>query len=1042
MKIANQYNRTWAWDIGLFLLLVWGLAFSQQVKANETTTTMENMIVFGSDGDGVPDDADLCPNTPIGTPVNAFGCPASIECNWANTFITLTAMENSPSVTQQTTFVLTDSLGEIVQMSTSASFNGLEFEKTYMIVAISFENDGSLQNLQNGQNLANVSASCIDFSDAILIKTCEPNLPPTIEDAGYSIAYDAPNFTTLGTLSFDDPESKPVAITIISGNTAGIFGIDNNGTLTIVDNLNLSPSSTYILQVEITDSENLKDQATVIINTTALPVINDEDNDGVPNESDLCLGTPPGVVVNAYGCPLSVACTFEKDSVSYTASPVTNLSRTNVVYILTDSVGTILNFQTTGFEFKNLLSPKTYMLLAVAFDEVEGISGLIIGNSLEDLSSACIAISQASVFKACPKPDNDKDGVDNANDLCPNTPANTPVNDFGCPVEKDECDFVIPDIKINAVFPSTDPNLTTKYLLADANGMIVQISSKPSFFGLREEAVYMVVAFSYNGDLNSTNLGLGKSLAEVSPDFSDFSDALAIKVCPEEIQCSYNEGVDISLNVTSANTNSGTTVTTFVLTDVNGVIMDISSDPIFDNSLVSEGYYSAIAFSYEDDQSIENLELGNYSWEVTANCLDQSDPITLKICPCFGKIGDVAFFDYDANGVKNENEPGWAEVEIILLKNGIPYDTTITDREGKYLFDSLSAGMYQVYVDSTQLPYAYDFIQSFQGGDTLNDSNVSFQGYSNLIPICLEPDGSDTTDLSVDIGITIGLWDPYGYIYCEETGEILKDGLITITGPEGAVIHVLADGSDGFYRFETNISGDYQISYSHPDGYEVSIANPPIIQPSGNINLLDGTSVDKDGIVNGIIRLGSLSNSDTTFLLNPDPSYNVYILEGYVEIGIPWLSENNLPINCHPGEISGVLWKDENNNGARDSLESLLANVLVFLYSVDTTDGSITAIDSAFTNSSGVYTFSVLPFGEYVIELREEDFPDEDCSYSLKQNMAPDNIDSDVDPLTGLISGIVVNKDNPVLQNNGIGLFLELCSQQCIPIFIKRLTSN
>lgn len=28
-----------------------------------------------SDGDGVPDNRDLCPNTPLGTPVNANGCP-------------------------------------------------------------------------------------------------------------------------------------------------------------------------------------------------------------------------------------------------------------------------------------------------------------------------------------------------------------------------------------------------------------------------------------------------------------------------------------------------------------------------------------------------------------------------------------------------------------------------------------------------------------------------------------------------------------------------------------------------------------------------------------------------------------------------------------------------------------------------------------------------------------------------------------------------------------------------------------------------------
>ncbi|WP_337045237.1 hypothetical protein, partial [Emticicia sp. 17c] len=38
-----------------------------------------------TDGDGVTDDKDLCPNTALGTTVNAYGCPVSLtSCDYSS----------------------------------------------------------------------------------------------------------------------------------------------------------------------------------------------------------------------------------------------------------------------------------------------------------------------------------------------------------------------------------------------------------------------------------------------------------------------------------------------------------------------------------------------------------------------------------------------------------------------------------------------------------------------------------------------------------------------------------------------------------------------------------------------------------------------------------------------------------------------------------------------------------------------------------------------------------------------------------------------
>ncbi len=375
--------------------------------------------------------------------------------------------------------------------------------------------------------------------------------------------------------------------------------------------------------------------------------------------------------------------------------------------------------------------------------------------------------------------------------------------------------------------------------------------------------------------------------------------------------------------------------------------------------------------------------------------------------PVYGKIGDLVWYDFNSNGIKDAAESGLKNAKVYLLQANVIIDSTVSDANGNYLFDSLSAGTYQVAVNKSSLPYGFGFTEAFAGTDTLVDSNADTLGFSNLIPILSLPDNSDSVNLTVDFGIHLEVWDPMGYIYCEETGEILKGGTVSIVGPPGASINVLADGSNGFYRFEGNIDGVYTLSYSHPNGYEFSVSHLPrtAITSESEIYALDGSPVDKDGLLNGLVSLGSLPNIDTTLLLDFSPSYNTYLISFYAVVGAGWPTENNFPVTCQRyGSIGDYVWLDANGDGLQSSAESPISNVKVYLL-----DNTGNILDTTFTDASGKYLFDSLSTGNYKIQI----IPPSDKKLTETVNLLYPNINSDVNPINGISPTISIDTTLP-----------------------------
>jgi hypothetical protein len=205
--------------------------------------------------------------------------------------------------------------------------------------------------------------------------------------------------------------------------------------------------------------------------------------------------------------------------------------------------------------------------------------------------------------------------------------------------------------------------------------------------------------------------------------------------------------------------------------------------------------------------------------------------------------------------------------------------------------------------------------------------------------------------------------DPTGYIYCEKTGAIITGGTITVTGPGNVIYGTdadgnLLDGTRGAYQFFVDAAGTYDIVYTHPLGYPVSVSCPAIAgtyDPTGD----DGAAIDRDGQVNNEIVLGS---DATNGVLDDNAcGSNTYFLSVDLQPNDPPLiAFNNIPVQC--GVISGTVCEDTDSNGIGDATDPGRSGITVALYNC----GDLTTpVATTTTDADGAYSFEGLIQGCY-----------------------------------------------------------------------------
>ncbi|EHV5249401.1 carboxypeptidase regulatory-like domain-containing protein [Staphylococcus pseudintermedius] len=286
------------------------------------------------------------------------------------------------------------------------------------------------------------------------------------------------------------------------------------------------------------------------------------------------------------------------------------------------------------------------------------------------------------------------------------------------------------------------------------------------------------------------------------------------------------------------------------------------------------------------------------------------------------QLGDKVWNDVNKNGIQDQGETGIADVKVTLKDlDGNILDTTYTNTNGKYIFDNLKNGNYQV---DFETPEGYAASPSNQGNDSLDSD-----GPTNAQAVI-----SDGNNLTVDQGF-YQTETPTHNVGDKVWEDLNKDGIqdqnepgianvkVTLKDADGNVVDTRTTDDKGNYLFEKVKEGEYTIEFETPEGYT------PTQTGQGRV------STDSNGTSSLILVEG---NDDLTI----DSGF-------YKE-----------PVTHKVGD---KVWDDLNKDGIQDDNEPGIFNVKVTLKDAD---GNV--VDTRTTDANGNYLFENVKEGDYTIE--------------------------------------------------------------------------
>ncbi len=174
---------------------------------------------------------------------------------------------------------------------------------------------------------------------------------------------------------------------------------------------------------------------------------------------------------------------------------------------------------------------------------------------------------------------------------------------------------------------------TTRYVLTDYNGVMLQISNTTFFTALNTTGAYKIYGINYRTSAGISNLIVGNHIDQLSGSCLDVGNAFSILVCnPAGSGCNTFNGT-YSFNSTGGNTSL---TTRYVLTDTQWNILQISAVPSF--SGLSNGQFLIFPVNY---QTVSGLNTGSNFRNISGTCYDVGNPLLIKSCsPCTVSAGN------------------------------------------------------------------------------------------------------------------------------------------------------------------------------------------------------------------------------------------------------------------------------------------------------------------------------------------------------------------------------------------------------------------
>ncbi|WP_214520231.1 SdrD B-like domain-containing protein [Staphylococcus pseudintermedius] len=289
------------------------------------------------------------------------------------------------------------------------------------------------------------------------------------------------------------------------------------------------------------------------------------------------------------------------------------------------------------------------------------------------------------------------------------------------------------------------------------------------------------------------------------------------------------------------------------------------------------------------------------------------------------QLGDKVWNDVNKNGIQDQGETGIADVKVTLKdRDGNILDTTYTNTNGKYIFDNLKNGIYQV---DFETPAGFAASPSNQGNDS-----VDSDGPTNAQAVI-----SDGNNLTVDQGF-YQTETPTHNVGDKVWEDLNKDGIqdqnepgianvkVTLKDADGNVVDTRTTDANGNYLFENVKEGDYTIEFETPEGYTPTVTGQGTADNDSNGTSTKVTVKDGDDLT---------IDSGFTQVTPEPPTHNV----------------------------GDKVWDDLNKDGIQDDNEPGISNVKVTLKDAD---GNV--VDTRTTDANGNYLFENVKEGDYTIE--------------------------------------------------------------------------
>jgi uncharacterized repeat protein (TIGR01451 family)/LPXTG-motif cell wall-anchored protein len=371
-----------------------------------------------------------------------------------------------------------------------------------------------------------------------------------------------------------------------------------------------------------------------------------------------------------------------------------------------------------------------------------------------------------------------------------------------------------------------------------------------------------------------------------------------------------------------------------------------------------------------------------------------------------GSIGDYIFNDRNLSHTNNSGDVAvsGASVKLYLVSTGgitvaatywdgtsfVPTPTIITNSTGKYEFDGLDPGEYVV--EFTMPNDDFKFVNYQQGSDRTIDSDVLSSSTASGVTVgwtdnVVLESGEDRTD--IDAGIYLGqigdrVWhDKNGNGIQDDTSSNISgvtvrlyaaDGVTPATNAYGVTVSNVTTNSSGLYYFNDLGAGSYVVEFVKPSGYSIfTFMNTT------------GASVDSDA--------NRTNGKTSTIVLAP--------------------GERNLTVDAGLYSFASLgdkVFNDRNLNGIQDTGDIPVSGASVTLYRV--TAGGVTipalywngasyvAVPSQTTTDSGLYKFTNLDPGDYLVEYTVPNAQSRFVAYATGSNT---NIDSNVQTSSGSV---------------------------------------